>query len=272
MKWYGCAVAPPASPVPAVPAPDLPAWWVALDPGDAAPAYVQLAQGLRQRITSGELAAGSALPAERELAARLGVSRVTLRQGLGLLEAEGLLRRRRGSGTFVAGRSSAARQLGLLSSFSDEVRSQGGVPGARVLAFARTRPNAQEALSLALAPGAEVYRLRRLRTSNGEALAVEESTLPAALIGPLTAQDVTDASLYALLSERRLAPARALRHLRAQNADAELAALLGVERGAALLTTERVSWLASGQPVEYARACYRGDRSDFVMELRGDGQ
>ncbi len=226
---------------------------------------------LRQRIESGELAPGSALPAERELAAHLGVSRVTLRQGLSLLEAEGLLRRRRGSGTFVSGPAPASRQLGLLSSFSDEVRAQGGVPGARVLQFARTRPAPQEALSLGLAPGAEVYRLRRLRTSDGEPMAVEQSTLPAALVGPLTPADVTDASLYALLSARQLAPARALRHLRAQNADAELAALLGVEKGAALLTTERVSWLADGRPVEYARACYRGDRSDFVMELRGEG-
>ncbi|WP_339097580.1 GntR family transcriptional regulator [Deinococcus sp. VB343] len=253
----------------AAPTADLPAWWVTLRPDDAAPAYVQLAQGLRQNIAAGKLRPGSALPAERELAARLGVSRVTLRQGLGLLEAEGLLRRRRGSGTFVAG-PPASQQLGLLSSFSDEVRSQGSVPGARVLKFVRSRPTAPEALSLGLAPAEEVYRLRRLRTSDGEPLAIEESTLPAALIGPLSAADVTDASLYALLGERRLAPARAIRHLRAQNADPEQARLLGVEVGAALLNTERVSWLASGRPIEYARACYRGDRYDFVMELHGE--
>ena len=264
-KWYGCAVSSPA-PLP----PEPPAWWVALDPADAAPAYVQLAQGLRRRIESGELSAGTALPAERELAARLGVSRVTLRQGLGLLEAEGLLRRRRGSGTFVAGTPHTSRQLGLLSSFSDEVRAQGGVPGARVLSFTQGRPTPQAALSLGLTAAAQVYRLRRLRTSDGDPLAVEDSTLPAALIGPLTAQDVTDASLYGLLGQRHLAPARAIRHLRAQNASAELAHLLGVPLGAALLTTERVSWLASGRPVEYARACYRGDRYDFVMDLRGE--
>lgn len=254
----------------AAPTADLPAWWVTLRPDDAAPAYVQLAQGLRQNIAAGKLRPGSALPAERELAARLGVSRVTLRQGLGLLEAEGLLERRRGSGTFVAGSAHTSQHLGLLSSFSDEVRARGSVPGARVLGFVRGRPTPQEALSLALSPTEEVYRLRRLRTSDGDPLAIEESTLPAALIGPLSAADVTDASLYALLGERRLAPARAIRHLRAQNADPEQARLLGVEVGAALLNTERVSWLASGRPIEYARACYRGDRYDFVMELHGE--
>lgn len=249
---------------------DPPPWWVSLSTHDAAPAYLQLAQGLRERIQSGRLRPGSALPAERELAARLGVSRVTLRQGLGLLETEGLLRRKRGSGTFVAESVHPSAQLGLLSSFSDEVRSRGGVPGARVLSFVRGRPTAPEALSLGLAPTEEVYRLRRLRTSDGEPLAIEESTLPAAVIGPLGTADVTDASLYALLGERHLAPARAIRHLRAQNAAPEQARLLGVEVGAALLSTERVSWLASGRPIEYARASYRGDRYDFVMELHGE--
>ena len=61
---------------------------------------------------------------------------------------------------------------------------------------------------------------------------------------------------------------RALRQLRAVNADAELAELLDVPPGSALLATERVAWDAAGAAVELARAYYRGDRYDFVMELR----
>ena len=263
--------------MPAFPAPpgDAPAWWVPPDPGDAAPAYLQLARGLRERIEGGALAPGSALPAERELAARLGVSRATLRQALEVLGEAGLVRRQRGSGTFVRvpevpGGARPSQQLGLLSSFADEVRSRGGVPGARVLAFSCGRPVPEEVLRLALSPSEEVYRIRRLRCSDGEPLALEESTLPAALTGPLTPEDVTDASLYALLGARGLAPARALRRLRAQNAGEAEAALLGLAPGAALLSTQRVSWLASGRPIEYARALYRGDRYDFVMELYAD--
>lgn len=282
----------PARRVPDTPVPDPPvsqpvpardrggaqadAWHLSLDPGSATPVYVQVAAGLRGRIEAGELPGGHALPAERDLAARLGVSRVTVRQALAQLTEAGLLTRRHGSGTFVAPRPAqevgqeAPRPLGLLNSFSEDARSRGQTPGAQVLNFARTPPTAHEALTLGLSPAGAVYRVRRLRTANGEPLAVEESTLPAALVGELTAADVTDASLYALLTARGLRPQRAIRHLRAVNADPDLSALLGLPVGAALLVTERVSWTPGGQPVEYARAWYRGDRYDFVMELTGD--
>ncbi|WP_092264320.1 GntR family transcriptional regulator [Deinococcus reticulitermitis] len=261
--------APAPASVAALPGPP---WRLTPDPMSAAPVYVQLAQGWRERIEGGSLPGGAAFPAERELARLLGVSRVTVRQALALLEDEGLLRRKQGSGTFVEAPRSASRPLGLLSSFTDEVRARGARPGAQVLRFENALPTPHEALTLGLAPTERVYRVRRLRSSDGEALAVEESTLPAALIGPLSPEDVTDASLYALLGARGVQPARAVRHLRALNAEAELAGLLGVEPGAALLATERVSWTGQGQAVEYARAWYRGDRSNFVMELRGDAE
>ncbi|GGR91743.1 GntR family transcriptional regulator [Deinococcus sedimenti] len=248
-------------------------WTIPLDSASATPVYVQVAQGLTQRIDSGQLRPGSALPAERDLAAHLGVSRVTIRQALALLAQQGLLTRRHGSGTFVTPPPRPgdlpARTLGLLSSFSEDVRSRGQQPGARIISFERTRPTPQEAMSLAVSPSETVYRLRRLRTADGEPLAVEDSTIPAGLVGPLGADDVQDASLYALLASRGLSPTRAIRHLRAVNADLTLAPILGIPVGAALLTTDRVSWLADGRPIEYARAHYRGDRYDFVMELQG---
>ncbi|MEF2277326.1 GntR family transcriptional regulator [Deinococcus sp. YIM 134068] len=250
-----------------------PPWFVPLNPESATPVYVQVAQGLAARIEAGAIERGSALPAERDLASALGVSRVTVRQGLALLAQRGLLTRRHGSGTFVNPPSQAAsapRSLGLLTGFSEDVRSRGGTPGARVLAFECARPTPQEAMTLALSPTDGVYRVRRLRTADGEPLAVEESTLPAATVGPLTEEDVTDASLYALLRARGLSPVRGVRHLRAVNADRQLARWLGVPTGAALLATERVSWTVGGRPVEHARAHYRGDRSDFVMELHGE--
>ena len=250
------------------------AWLIPVDASSATPVYVQVAQGIKARIRAGELASGTALPAERELAQMLGVSRVTVRGALALLAQQGLLTRRHGSGTFVSPQTSdiPSRPLGLLSSFSEDALSRGQQPGARVLSFERTRPQPQEAMSLELPPTEMVYRVQRLRTANGEPLAVEESTLPAALVGPLRQSDVKDASLYALLRERNLQPHHAIRHLRAVNADLTLAGLLGVPVGAALLVTERVSWTKGGKPIEYARAHYRGDRYDFVMELHGNGE
>jgi|UPI00037CDA9D GntR family transcriptional regulator len=268
-------------------------WVIPLDAESATPVYVQVAQGLEQGIGAGAISRGSALPAERELAHKLGVSRVTVRQALALLAERGLLVRRHGSGTFVSAAEQqvgpseqpdrreigaelaaerdqlASRPLGLLTGFSDDIRSRGLIPGAQVLRFERGYPTPQEAMTLALSPTEGVIRLRRLRTASGEPLAIEDSTLPAALAGDLTLDAVTDASLYALLAARGLRPHRAIRHLRAINADAELAALLDIKVGAALIATERVSWTSEGRPIEHARAHYRGDRYDFVMELQG---
>ncbi len=263
LGWYGPGI------MPELPAP----WGIQLHTASATPVYLQVAHGLEARIRAGELPAGSALPAERDLASRLGVSRVTVRQALSRLAEQGLLERRHGSGTFVApaGPSSPdTRTLGLLESFSEDIRARGQRPGARVLHFEQARPSPAEAMALALAPRQTVYRLRRLRTADTEPLAVEESTLPASRVGPLTAADVTDASLYALLSRQGLTPHRAIRHLRAVNATPELAAALGVPEGSALIATERVSWTRDGQPIEFARAHYRGDRYDFVMELHAE--
>ena len=240
--------------------------------------YLQVAQALRRWVQSAEAQVGTALPSERDLALRLGVSRVTVRQALALLSSQGLLERRRGSGTFILpGPTEPGRiehPLGTLTSFSDDMRARGLSPGARILDFTLGQATPQEAMVLNLGASSRVYRLRRLRTADGSPLAVESSVLPRERVGELSADGLTDRSLYALLAARQLLPVRALRHLRAVNADAESAALLDIAPGAALLMTERVSWTAAGTPIEMASAYYRGDRYDFLMELhqRGDGE
>ena len=245
---------------------------LSLDPGSATPAYLQLAQGLQGLILAGALPGGAALPGERELAASLGVSRVTVRQALRVLQERGLLHRRQGSGTFVREGGPAAQSivqpLSALTGFSEDMRSRGRTPGSLVLSFERGRPTPQEAMTLAVSPRSEVVRLRRLRSADGEPLAVETSSLPARVLPGVSLPDVEGGSLYTLLRERGFAPARAMQHLRASEADDDTARWLDLRPGAALLATERVTWDAAGSVLEYARAAYRGDRYDFVVELQ----
>lgn len=240
---------------------------LAIDPASATPVYLQMVQALQKLIVQQVLAEGTALPGERDLAATLGVSRVTVRQALRLLEEQGLLVRRQGSGTFVAPRP-IVQPLSALTGFTEDMRARGLTPSGRVLSLERSRPSPQEAMNLAVSPLAEVVRLRRLRTADGEPLAVETSTLPADVVGDITAQDIENRSLYAHLRERGFVPQRAMQHLRALNADADTAAVLHVSAGTALLSTERVTWDTTGGVMEYARAQYRGDRYDFTVELQ----
>ena len=237
------------------------------DKASATPVYLQVVRGLEALIEGRAWPEGSALPGERDLAGQLGVSRVTVRQALGLLEARGLITRRQGSGTYVAPQR-IEQPLSALTGFSEDMRARGLTPGGRVLDFSVTRPTPEEAMQLALSPLLEVARLRRLRTADGEPLAIETSSVPMSVLGDVTAADLENASLYGLLRARGFAPTRAMQHLRAREAGAETAGLLGLAAGAAVLFTERVTWGAGGEVLEYARSLYRGDRYDFVVALR----
>lgn len=237
-----------------------------LEPSGSTPLYLQVYSGIREKITSGEFAEGLSLPSERKLAQDLQISRVTLRMALELLEQEELLRRRHGSGTYVA-KKRILQPLSSLSSFSEDMRSRGFKPGGKLLSLERLRPSPQEVLHLALKPTADIWRIRRLRTADDQVLGIEISSLPCELLGELRRLDVENTSLYALLRQRGLNPVRAIQHLRAIAADSEFAALLELPIAAPLLATERITWDETGQALEYVRSQYRGDRYDFVVEL-----
>src|SRR5919108_4439174 len=126
---------------------------------------VSVQDELRQRIDQGKLPAGARLPSEPDLAAELGVSRATLREALRALEDEGLLRRRQGSGTFVADHPRMANSLDVNFGVTEAIRAAGMTPG-----IARARhwvepAAAGEAALLELEPGQDVLVIERVRTA-----------------------------------------------------------------------------------------------------------
>ena len=239
---------------------------VRLDRADS-PAHAAIEDGLAQAIAAGELTPGERLPAERELAERLGVSRMTLRQGLGSLERRGLVERRVGrrGGTFVS-EPKIERDLTAMAGLTAQLRRQGHRAGARVIAAEEGPASGRTAAALGVAPGAPVYRVVRVRLSDEQPLALERSLFPASrfpglLDGPL------DGSLYAELEQRYgNGPVRAVESLEPVVADASEAALLGVREGSPLLLVERTAYDLAGHAVEYARDLFRGDRTRVVVE------
>jgi len=226
------------------------------------PRYLVLARQLARAIRDGHLPPGTVLPAQRQLADALGISRVTLQKALQILEGEQLLESRQGSGTFVSDR--LQQPMTMLTSFSDDMRNRGRRPTSRWLDFAYGRATPEEALTLALSPSAGVFRLRRLRLADDEPMAIEFACLPAETVhDPAKIGD----SLYAYLERRGAKPVRALEYLRARNLEAPEAAILGVAEGSAALFIRRISYLPDGRPIEYTRSFYRGDRYDFVAQM-----
>jgi GntR family transcriptional regulator len=227
------------------------------------PLYQRLSSGFRASLQNGALPQGFGIPPERELAALLGISRVTVRRAIEELVEQGLLQSRQGSGTFVSAR--VEQPLTVLGSFSQDMLQRGYAPGSRWLSRELAYPTAEEALALGGSTADRVIRLARVRTADGHPIAVERATVRAEL---LRAELDFGHSLYAALARHGIVPVRAFQRLRAQGASAEDAALLRVEPGDAVLATERRSFTAQGVAVELTHSVYRGDRYDYLVELR----
>lgn len=233
------------------------------------PRYQQLAEHIAGLIACGSLEDGSPLPAERELAERAEVSRVTVRKAMDALSGRGLIEQRRGSGSYVRREAPRLQQsLSSLVSFSETMEARGFRSTSRVLRAGLFSPSPDEMMVLGLGPEARVARLRRLRHADDTPIALEHSTLPADV---LPDPGAVGASLYEVLRAEGRAPVRAIQRISAVaigRADSEL---MQLPEGAPLLKIDRTAFLGSGRPVEFTTGLYRSDIYDFVAELKHGG-
>ncbi len=226
------------------------------------PLYLQLQQLIRDAIGGEVITRGDAIPAERDLATDYGVSRITVRKAIEGLVEEGLLTRRRGAGTFVAGR--VEKNFSKLSSFTEDMIARGRVPSSAWISRAIGTVSPEESMALALSPSAPVYRFQRLRFADEVPMALELSTIAGFCLPSLEA---VDTSLYEALTAAGHRPVRALQRLRAVPFGGDHARMLGVDPGSPGLLIERRGFLRDGRAVEFTRSYYRGDSYDFVAEL-----
>ena len=212
---------------------------------------------------------GERLGTERELAERLGVARSTIRTALADLERNGVVRRARGraGGIFVAERK-VERDLTSLAGLPSYLRRQGFASDARVLSTATLEADAETAAAL----GAElVLEVVRVRLADGEPISLERASFPAERFPGLLDRSLSG-SLYELLqSEYGLEPGEAEERIEVVSAGATEARLLGVARGAPLLTVARTTWDADGRPFERSHDLFRGDRARIVVRARSVG-
>ncbi len=237
-----------------------------LDADNALPLYQQLQRALREAIEKRLLDADDALPAERDLAEKFGVSRITVRKAIDGLVGEGLLVRQHGSGTFV--RPRVEKNFSKLTSFSEDMRARGRKPHSVWLHRAAGTVSPEEALALRLSPGTPVFRFHRIRFADDAPMAIEYATVVASCLGSI---DAVDTSLYAALEKAGNRPVRALQRLRAVLLNADQAEKLGAKERDAGLLVERLGFLADRRAVEFSQSFYRGDTYDFVAELSDAG-
>ena len=232
------------------------------------PAYLQLKRNIEEAILSGELPAESALPAERELAEGLQISRMTIRRAIDLLVRDDRLERRHGSGTYVR-RAPVEQVVDRVQSFSSESRSLGIKPGTRLLEVHEGPQDPKVASVLGLLPGEPTLSLTRLRTADGEPLAIQRATLPRRFatlsLDLLRSLD----SLYATLAEQygvRITGAR-------QTVTARLPTereqrWLAIDAHDPVLALERISYDQNDEVAEYVQSAYHGRRYRMALELK----
>lgn len=232
------------------------------------PLYQQLKQRLRADIARGTYRPGDRLPAEPELIQQFGVSRITVRQALSDLEAEGLVIRRHGKGTFVAERR-VVQHLVRLTDFVEDMQMAGLSPSSRVLAFTREDADGETAAALVLPPQTEVVRVDRLRLANGQPIAYDTTWLPLRYGALLHAEELTSETIYHILETRYAIPIeQGVFSFTAASATPSLAAALEIRVGVALLVIERVSYTRNEEPVYVQRRYYRTDRVRYQAALQ----
>ena len=224
-------------------------------------------EALREILESlaASLGPGAELPSERQLAEHFGLARMTVRTEMDRLVTEGLVYRLHGRGTFVA--EPRVAQAVLFSSFSEDMRARGMTPGSVVRSRELIEAGPFLARSLEVAAGAPVAEFERVRTADGEPMALERVYLPAERFQGIAEADLEHVSLFELLAERyETHLSGADQRVVAVAIEAEEAPLLGVEEGVPGLRFHTLARDTRGRPAYYATSLFRGD--SYEIELR----
>jgi GntR family transcriptional regulator len=235
-------------------------------PGDSRlPLYHRVREALLRDIE--ELSPGDRLPTESELMERFGVSRTTVREAVNELARNGLVRRRSGSGTFVAQRP-IEQELTRLTGFVEDMRALQLEPTAEVVTRKEVAADDLVARRLALEPGETVMLVERVRLADGEPLSFDVTYLPLEIGRRLAKENLVVYPIFELLEAKygiRLGEADY--RIEAANATARIARYLKIKPNDAVLLIERTTYAAEGPPVDFERLHYRGDRVRYRLRL-----
>lgn len=211
-----------------------------------------------------DLVEGDAFPPERELAARFGVARETVRQALHELLVAGRIERR-GRGTVVS-KPKLVQPLSLKSYTEGAVR-MGRTPGRVLVTWDAVEANVELAAALAVAEGAAVMHLERVLLADGQRIGLESTYLSSGRFGRFTETFDPTTSLYAAIRATGVRFGSAVERIETVLASPREAALLESTTAMPMLRLHRRSLDTDGRPIEVVRSLYRGDRVAFEAML-----
>lgn len=225
------------------------------------PLYRQIKRAIAEPILSGRYAPGTRLPSEHALTEMFDTSRMTVNRALQMLADDGLIVRRRRSGTFVASQVTEHTVMELRD-VAEEIEESGGDYGYRLLERRHQKADRTAAARLGIGAGARTVYLKCCHLSDGKPFVVEERFISLSAV-PDAAGQSFDATPPGRWLMRNVPWTRAKHAILAVNAADDIAALLDIETGTACLQVERTTWLAD-RPVTFVVLTYPGNSHRLV--------
>ena len=227
--------------------------------------YQEIANKLRAQIQAGVYKSGEQLALEREMCEQYGVSRITIKRAVDELVKEGLVVKRRGSGTFVKSlEDEDVKELSMANQFSGFAATfKGRNVGTKVLRFDIIHPEEEVAAKLQMSVDDFIYDIVRVRSLDGQPVVIEYTQMPIQLIPGIKRQVLEKSSYGYIEEELKLKIQSAHRTVRAVMPTEEEKKELDIKGVLPLLEVTQVAFLDDGRPFEFSIAHHRADRNVF---------
>ncbi|MGD9258912.1 MAG: GntR family transcriptional regulator [Desulfobacterales bacterium] len=240
-----------------------------VDETNPIPKYLQISAWIKELIQTGRYKVGEKLPSEVELSKMCGVNRNTLRQAISELTAVGILRKEKGTGTFIGSATAfeLKHKLERISSFRDMLGKSTIQANTKIIKKAVEDADDLVAETLFLGSSKKVIVVGRIRAGNGTPYIYEESYLPAVIFGGMLDFDLTG-SMYEIISEQyNIVLARCKQTISAVNIDRKISKILQIPPNSAVIFSESVTFDEKSMPVELLYSYHRGDKYKLEIEL-----
>ncbi len=240
-----------------------------VDESNPMPKYLQISAWLKELIKTKRYKAGEKLPSEVELSKLCGVHRNTLRQAISELTSVGLVRKERGTGTFIANPAPTElrHKLERIASTTELMQDKGITQYSKILGKQVKIANTEITEALQLGSNKKVIVVRRVRIGDGTPYIYEESHLPYDLFKTILKMDLSG-SMYKIISKNfNIVLARSKQTIGAVNLDSKIAKILHLPENSAGIFMESITFNQKSIPVEVLYSYHRGDKYKLEIEL-----
>lgn len=234
----------------------------------ATPLYAQVKESLVQQIASGEIQPDEKLPSERELCEIYKVSRLTIRQAMNDLKNEGMIYTAQGKGTYAGRLSKVKHGLSNIVGFNKSLLARGLKPKTKTL-YTRLQTNPHAASFFRVPVETQLFNTGIVGFGNDEPMVFYDTyclTEVGEKVSEIAAKVSGEEEAYTtheLYEAAGIHLEKAVQTLSAMTADGNLAQILSVAPGMAVLKLSSEVYQSGGEPLEFKNAYYKADQYSF---------